>query len=335
MKSIYYDLEGPITEQDNAFLVCAAKIQDGCKLFEVVSRYVVTHLGAGRYQPGDTLGLIIPFLVEAGVREDDIRRISGEAGLVEGISEFFVELHGEDCPVWIISTSYGQHAYAIAERVGVPPERVYPTLFPLDFLTQEIGTERPELIQEVRERAVGFFRSDVASGSRDREIQDLLGPFYQTMSKTRLGQAMSDIEVIGGQRKKRALQAILSGSDCRFGEVFAVVDSITDRVMAHAVDNAGGIALAWNGNWQVLPWCTCGVAAKDARAVGPLFRAWQEGGRFAVKDFMEAAPEPDDPDGPYYHWLSGEDERFKRDVVLPVHQRLRTACRGKDTAVLI
>lgn len=73
----------------------------------------------------------------------------------------------------------------------------------------------------------------------------------------------------------------------------------------------------------------------DARGVRPIFRAWQEGGRPAVREFVEAAPEPEDPKiGPHYHWLAGRDEGFKKEVVLPIHKDLRAASRGAETAKL-
>lgn len=335
--SIYYDLEGPVSSQDNAHRVCAASIRDGGKLFPVLSRYVLTLAQKGEYEPGDTLGLIAPFLIEAGVTEADIRAVSAEAGLVPGIPNFFVELQEEGCLVWIVSTSYEQHALSIAERVGLPSERVYCTRFPLDQLRTGIGTEELTLVREIREKAIGLFREDLESGASDKGMWNLLNPFYRReLPKTRLTQAIAGVKVMGGRRKLWALEeAIQASGNFHLSEAFVVVDSITDWRMAQAVEAAGGIALAWNANWYALPWCSCSVAAVDARAVRPLFKAWREGGRPAVREFVESAPEPEDSEsGPYYHWLDGKGERFAGDVVLPIHQRLRTICRGKEVAKL-
>lgn len=150
-----------------------------------------------------------------------------------------------------------------------------------------------------------------------------------------MGQAIAKVRVIGGRRKVIALQgAIIANDGYYLRDAFIVVDSITDWRMAQAVEATGGIALAWNANWYALPWCSCGVAAVDARAVQPLFKAWREGGRTAVREFMESAPEPKDPEnGPYYHWLAGRDEPFQREM-LEVHMRLRKICRGAEVAKL-
>jgi energy-converting hydrogenase A subunit R len=336
--SIYKDLEGPISPQDNAQLVCVVYVKMGDRLFPVISRYddLLTLANKEGCEPGDTLALIIAFLVEAGVTEDDIRKVSAEAGLVVGIPEFYAELHGEGCLVWVISTSYEQHALSIAKRAGVPPERVYCTRFPLDQLRAEIGTEDLVLVRQIREKAAQLYREDLEDGGSDTAILQLLNSFYwEELPKTKLGQAITKVMVMGGRRKVRALQeAIRASGGYYLSDAFIVVDSITDWRMAQAVEAAGGLALAWNANWYALPYCSCGIAAVDARDVKPLFKVWRERGRAAVREFVESAPEPKDSEsGPYYHWLAGRNESFQREI-LAIHKRLRTICRGKAVAKL-
>ncbi len=333
--NIFYDLEGPITGQDNAQAVCKRHVEGGAEVCPVVSRYddLLTLDNREGYEPGDTLWLIVPFLAEAGVTEADIRAVSAEAGLVPGIPECFAELREEGCLVWIISTSYEQHALSIAQRVGVPPERVFCTKFQPDTLERDIDGKDLGLIRQVREEAAGLYHDDLESGVSDKGILELLSSFYwEELPKTRFGQ-MARIEVMGGRRKVKALERA-SGRHS-LSDAFIVIDSIADFRMAQVVEAAGGIALAWNANWYALPYCSCGIAAVDARGVRPLFKAWREGGRPAVREFVESAPEPEDPEaGPYYHWLAGKGEGFAAEVVLPIHQRLRTICRGKEVAQL-
>ena len=333
--SIFYDLEGPISSQDHAQAVCKRFVKDGGKLFPVLSRYddVLTLANKEGYEPGDTLWLQDPFLVEAGVTEEDLRTVSTEAGLVPGICELFADLRIEGYSVWIISTSYEQHALSIAKRIEVPSERVYCTKFQLDILRRDIGKEDLSFIRQVREKAVKLYHDDLESGVNDEPIQKLLDPFFwEELPKTRFSQ-IAKIEVMGGRRKVKALEK--AKGNYYLSNTVVVVDSITDFRMAQVVEAAGGIALAWNANWFLLPYASCGVAAVSARAVKPLFEVWREGGRAAVREFVESALEPEDPEvGPYHHWLAGREEKFKKDVVLPIHRKLRTACRGKEVAKL-
>ncbi len=276
-------------------------------------------------------------MLQAGVSEDKIASVSAKAGLVPGIPEFFAELQREEgCFVYVISTSYEQHALSIAKRVGVPAQRVYYTKFPFDQLRAEIGKQDLVLVGEVRERAADLYRENLESGESDEAMLKLLNPFYwEALPNTKLGQAISQITVMGGRRKVRALQSAIRASGGYYlSDAFIVVDSITDFRMAQAVEAAGGIAVAWNANWYCLPWCSCGIAAVDARGVRPIFRAWREGGRSAVRQFIESAVPPKETDeGPYYHWLAGRDDEWKKQVVLLIHGRLRTICR-KEAAKL-
>ena len=331
---IGYDLEGPISSKDHAQDVCKRFVKGGDKLFPVLSRYddCLTLDNKEGYEPGDTLMLQIPFLVETGVTEKDLRTVSSEAGLVPGIREFFAELQAEDCTVCIVSTSYEQHALSIAERVGVPFNQVHCTKFQLDILQRNIGREDLGLVARVRRKAVKLYHDDLESGVNDGPIRKLLDPFFwETLPKTGFG-LMAETKVMGGRRKVKALE--IAKGNHYFDSVFVVVDSITDFRMAQVVEAAGGIALAWNANWYALPYCSCGIAAVNARGVKPIFQAWREGGRSAVRELMEAPSEPVNSEaGPYYHWLAGKSESFQREM-LDIHKKLRKICRGEETAKL-
>lgn len=335
---IFYDLEGPLSGRDGARTVCDLYVKDGDKLFPVLSRYddLLALANKEGYEPGDTLWLMVPFLIEAGVTETDIRTVALEAGLVPGIREFFAELQRRDLSPAIISTSYEQHALTIAERLSVPRDRVYCTKFPLDIIQKTYvrgGKIDVGFVSRIREKAVKLFTDDLESGASDEAIKKLLNPFFwDELPQTRFGE-IARVEVIGGRRKVKALEQALGTS--YLSEAFVVMDSITDFRMAQAVEAAGGIAVAWNANWFLIPWASCGVAATDARAVQPLFEAWQKGRRPAVREFIESAPLPEDPNkGPYYHWLAGEDDGLKKQIILPFHKRLRVICRGLETAKL-
>lgn len=337
--AMYCDLEGPISSQDHAQVVCKQFVEDGEKLFPVLSRYVLSRyilapFNEEGYEPGDTLSFQIPFLIEAGVTEQDLRGVSAQAGIVPGIFEFFTEVQRDGSTVGIISTSYEQHALSIAKRIRVPVEQVYCTRFPLDQLRKKVMDR--VFIRHVRKRAVEFYCDDLESGVKDAEMRKVLDPFFlKYLPGTELGQAMTKVKVMGGRRKVWALEeAVQANNGFHLGNAFVVGDSVTDFRMAQAVEAAGGIALAWNANWYILPYATCGVAAADAQAVKPLFEAWQEGGRAAVRKVIEAMPEPQNPEiGPYYQWLVGRNNKFHRRA-LSVHKRLRMICRGVETAKL-
>jgi energy-converting hydrogenase A subunit R len=130
---ICFDLEGPLSPQDNAYEVMGL-FREGHKVFEVLSRYddILTLEGREGYEPGDTLSLIIPFLVYNRVCEEDIRKVSDSAKIVDGVPYTIQRLKELGWDPYIISTSYQQHAYNIGSKVGVPEEKVYCTKLALD-----------------------------------------------------------------------------------------------------------------------------------------------------------------------------------------------------------
>ena len=71
---IFFDLEGPLSPRDNAFdLMRHAGAGD---IFRLTSRYddLLALEGRAGYEAGDTLALIVPFLIRHGVTEADIER---------------------------------------------------------------------------------------------------------------------------------------------------------------------------------------------------------------------------------------------------------------------
>src|SRR5512136_1298151 len=103
------DCEGPLSKNDNAQELSARFIPRGEAFFAVVSRYddyladVVKKPG---YKAGDTLKLILPFLIAFGVTNEAIRSYSrSHVLLLPGAAETLRFLR-ERMPCFIISTSY-------------------------------------------------------------------------------------------------------------------------------------------------------------------------------------------------------------------------------------
>ena len=70
---IAFDLIGPLSPQDNAYDLMKL-FPNGDRVFEVLSRYddLLTLEEKEGYEPGDTLALIVPFLVLHNITEENI-----------------------------------------------------------------------------------------------------------------------------------------------------------------------------------------------------------------------------------------------------------------------
>jgi len=106
---ICFDLEGPLSPQDNAYELMKL-FPNGDKIFEVISRYddLLTLDEREDYEPGDTLALIVPFLILHNISEADIASLASKANLTGGAHKLISWLEYSGWKVFCISTSYEQ-----------------------------------------------------------------------------------------------------------------------------------------------------------------------------------------------------------------------------------
>ncbi|MDI6631280.1 MAG: hypothetical protein AB1507_06360 [Bacillota bacterium] len=320
---IAFDLEGPLSPQDNAYEVMGC-VPRGHELFERLSRYddILTLQGQEGYEPGDTLMLLVPFLLANDLTEADIKNVSARAGLVPGAAEAIQMLQNQGLPVVIISTSYCQHAHNIAGQVGVSLERVACTHLPLEAMRSGVSGEDRAWVLKVQEQLLAL------PAAAEEEIGRLCDAFFWSELPGRpLGKLVAQVQVVGGARKTAALSRFASRFGVEPGRVVAVGDSITDFKMLAAVQQAGGLGIVFNGNEYALPHGGCGVAAADLRAILPVVETFLAGGRPAVERWVKKAVSPPDvAGGPAYHWLPAAQDL---EPVLAVHKRFRKLLRGQ------
>jgi len=359
--SAAFDLEGPLSLQDNAYEVMHL-IKDGSSLFEVLSRYddYLALRNTPDYEPGDTLKLIVPFLVANGVTELDILEVSKRAKLVGGAKELIKWLQDDMWNVHVISTSYEQHACNIASQLGIDRKKVHCTRFPLDSFADMLGEPEIELIREIQDEIVSFFTNTEEENSRiDRLTTQLDDFFFEKVPRTRIKAIFDKVTVVGGERKVQALMSAIRGA--RTKETAAIGDSITDYKMLQRIRGAGGLSVAFNGNDYALPYANIGMACVDIRSLHLILTQFRAGGVKSAFDLAacwehECCKFVRDPRLIPKHALSPELARFfanaSNDTVFPrlhvlegrtkeqlqeiaaVHAKFRSLVRGQDTALL-
>ena len=316
-----FDLEGPLSPQDNAYEVMGL-IPGGKEIFEVISRYddLLTLEGRQDYEPGDTLKLIVPFLIHHGITEADIERVSRRARIVAGAKETIAHLRGNNWKVHIISTSYQQHAYNIAAQLGVAREDVACTRLEL---SRYRGISGVELVAEV-ERVI---LEKLYPRMRDEEIVATLDEFFfKKLPQTELGKVFNEVRVVGGSRKVEAMLRFLEKDGAQLSECAAIGDSITDFKMLREVSRGGGIAIAFNANEYSLPCCDIAVASEKLSAILPLLDAFAEGGRSAA---LEKAGSLEDGQGEATYTLFPAESETKLRRTLRIHSHFRALVRGE------
>ncbi|MEA3345212.1 MAG: haloacid dehalogenase-like hydrolase [Chloroflexota bacterium] len=310
----FFDLEGPLSPQDNAYEVMGL-VPNGHELFAVISRYddLLALAQKPGYEPGDTLALILPFLAAHNLTGDDVRSVSQRARLVEGARELLAQMKKEGWRLYVISTSYAPHAHRIAGELGVSRDRVACTPFPAEGYQAQLDGAARELIHQMERRILGLSPED------DEAIRSLLDRFYwEELPATAWGDPLATVRVMGGRRKGEAAWRFAAECDVNLSDVVAVGDSITDMALLQVVDEAEGLALAFNANAYALPYATAAVASRTLQDLAPLLQAWEKGGRKAVEEVCARQADAD--------WLAGCDLTSE---IIERHRAARETVRGQ------
>jgi len=319
---ICFDLEGPLAPQDNAYELMKL-FPGGDKVFEVISRYddLLTLEGKTDYEPGDTLALIVPFLVSHGIKEKDIVSLAETANLTPGVAELMAKLSSEKWQIFCISTSYEQYAFGITTRLGITRHHVRCTSFPLDQFVQELSSQELSLLQQLK-TAISVL-TPITDDSQIKEILDHF--FWKELPQTNLGKLIKQVRPVGGQRKVEALNCFAQAEGKELSDWVAVGDSITDFKMLQAVDRAGGLAIAFNANEYALPYATIGLASTHLSDLWEVLEVWQKDKRSAVETRVKEREQKGSPgDRGNYHWLSGVTDF---SLILQVHKKIRRLVR--------
>lgn len=331
-KIICFDLEGPLSPIDHALEVMKL-IPDGRKVFEVISRYddLLTLDNQRDYEPGNTLKLIAPFLAQCRITDVNLTAVSKKAILTEGAEKVILGLQKNKWKVFIISTSYEQHAFHIAECLNISKKDVFCTKFPLDKFGKAL-TEKELLVVDSAGDYIAsdLYSRDLRLGKRDEEIKTYLDEIFWKVfpSLPGINRIFKAIRVMGGARKAEALKIISEKTNVPLQDMAVVGDSITDLKMLKAVKEVGGPSIVFNGNKYALPCGTVGICSTSLKDLEQILQKWEEGGRKAVKEFILKRGDPIP-----YQWLVERSEKELQSII-EIHQKFREIARGKETAKL-
>jgi energy-converting hydrogenase A subunit R len=319
---IAFDLEGPLSPQDNAYELMKL-FPNGDRIFEVISRYddLLTLEEREDYEPGDTLALIVPFLILHNISENDIATLAAKASLTGGADKLISWLQYSGWKVFCISTTYEQYAIHITHKLGIYAHNVACTPFPLNKLRATLCQEDIQLLQQAEEDILTM--RPVTDDERIKQSLDKF--FWEKLPATDLGAAIIQVKPVGGRRKVAALKRFAEAYAQPLSKWVVVGDSITDFRMLQAVEEAGGLAIAFNANEYALPYSTMGLASTFISDLQEVLEAWQKSQRGWVERVVKYKEKwGGKEDRGYFHWLSG---RKDLDHIIEVHKRIRRLVR--------
>jgi len=296
---------------------------NGDRVFEVISRYddLLTLEEREDYEPWDTLALIVPFLVLHNISEDNITSLAGKAGLTGGAEKLVSWLQTKGWKVFCITTTYEQYALHITHKLGIYAHNIACTPFPGERLRLTLCKEDATLLQQTEEDILTMCPVD----DDDRIKQSLDRFFWEKLPTTNLGEVIKVVKPVGGRRKVAALNRFADKYDQPLSYWVVIGDSITDFRMLQAVEEAGGLAIAFNANEYALPYSTMSLASTLLSDLTEVLEAWQRGKRSAVEKVVKMKERIGGTgDRSYFHWLSG---RKDIDEVVKIHKRIRRLVR--------
>jgi len=315
---ICFDLEGPLSPQDNAYELMKL-FPNGDRVFEVISRYddLLALEEREDYEPGGTLALIVPFLVLHNITEVNIVDLAAKTGLTGGAGKLIDWLQTKVWKVFCISTSYEQYALHITHKLGIYAHNVSCTPFPGERLRLTLCKEDSALLQQTEEEILTMRPFD----DDDKIKQRLDYFFWEKLPATDLGEVIKAVKPVGGRRKVAALNRFADKYDQPLSDWVVIGDSITDFRMLQAVEEAGGLAIAFNANEYALPYSTMSLASTMLSDLTEVLEAWHKGRRGAVEKVVKAKEKRGGiGDRGHFHWLSGREDI---DEIVKIHKRIR------------
>lgn len=286
------DLEGPVTKNDNAAELASAIIPDGGEFFQRVSLYddylaeVVQMPG---YRAGDTLRLILPFMMAHGLTQERMREFSAEGILMVPGADQVLRGIAAKGPAYIISTSYCQYVRAVCGAIGFPPSQSFCTkvdLSDFDIPESEVGTVREQvgriLARDPIDIPAGAQGIDDLSPEDQATVEDLDLLFWEEMPELSVYMVVEEVRPIGGPEKATSVRRAAEREGVSMDQVMYVGDSITDVDAFRTVRREGGIAVSFNGNRWAVEEADLAIVSPRADPVLPLATAFLAGGRDSV-----------------------------------------------------
>lgn len=265
------DCEGPLTLNDNAYELADVFIEDGGKLFKIISRfddYLVDDVKLENYHAGDTLKLIAPFYKLAGLTNEKMIEFSRENIYLVNGSDDTLKFANELIDSFIVSTSYGQYIEALCNYIDFPFQNTYHTQLDVDGATNfnefskkssnvssdsnnsqtMVGSKSPKFIEELKK--VEEFRKIILEhgGENEDDFNVLYDIFFNEFPKLEINKYIESVKTVGGKGKQIAVEDIVDRFGLEEGSIIYMGDSITDVEPLQYAREHGGLSVSFNGN---------------------------------------------------------------------------------------
>ncbi|PWB87121.1 hypothetical protein MBBWO_02380 [Methanobrevibacter woesei] len=276
-KSFITDCEGPLTLNDNAFELANHFIDNGGELFKILSLYddyLVDEVKKPNYKAGNTLLLILPFFLVENIKNKDMIEFSRNNIFTVSESKFLLDYLKERMNTYIVSTSYGQYIEALANYMDFPFKNTFYTKVDVDAL--DITDDEISKIIE--------FKDQILENPEDYELFDSI--FFNEIPKMGFYNLIKEVDVIGGEGKKLAIDKIIDNDSIDINEILYIGDSITDVEPLRFARDHDGISISFNGNIYPLKEAEIAIISPSAITTAVIANIYADNDKKLVLDFI-------------------------------------------------
>ncbi|WP_407413920.1 hypothetical protein [Methanobrevibacter sp.] len=284
-KSFITDCEGPLTLNDNAFELAEHFIENGGELFKILSLYddyLADIVKKENYKAGNTLKLILPFFIQENLTNDNLVDFSQNHIYAVNDSKFLLSYLKKAMNTYIVSTSYGQYIEAVSNYMEVPFKNTFYTRVNLDNLSLTDGEN--EKINE--------FKQIILKNPGDYELFDDI--FFNQIMEMGFYENIKDVEVVGGEGKKLAIDYIIERDNIDINEMLYIGDSITDVEPLEFARKNNGISISFNGNEYPLKVAEIAIVSPSAVTTAVIANIYVNNNKNEVLKFINGYNNCDD-----------------------------------------
>lgn len=309
-KVLLTDGEGPLVFKDLARDISARLLPLGTTLFDALSLYnAFLAETRGPNKPGETLALLVPYLLTHQVTDEDLRDEARDTTFARGVEEYLRKLKENGWQVRVISTAYSHLWQEVGPKLGIPQYHIAATELSLKKLAGQ-WTENSHLATAVleAENFIAFYQDQIRQAIESfREGASLVDVFCEIDVMRKLGASLDTlylqtlpsegynpyqvVEVVGGERKVQRAIGFMQELWVEPSNVVYIGDSITDNRVLKFFRESGGLAVCENGDIFAIRNASIAITIEDASHKVDLLEAWANHGWEGVKRFAaEAAP---------------------------------------------
>lgn len=314
---IAFSLEGPLSSRNMAAELLKM-FQGGEKILGVLQRY--SELSAK-----DVQALIVPLLVLHNIREEQIVDLASQAPFTEGAAKLVSQLEYDGWKICCLTATFEQYALRIAQKLGIYSHHVACTPLPLSEIYRVIDRSELDLILHIEKEITEF-----TPGPDDPRIKSRLDRFFnEQLPKTNIALFFDKVQPISGVRRLEALKSIVTEFGQPLSKWVIVGSGRDDSQALRAVNEAGGLSIAFNAEKDSLAQATLALASINIGDLTEVVKAWQRGSR---KNAEKLVKEKEKTAGignrGFFSWLSGDTDLSS---VIAQHGKTRQLLLEKET----